>query len=71
MLVCIQKKNFLCVLCIPNNDFVYPVCIPRTVVPATVHKASKFGVAAFFPTRKSAPPSPCIACGPDRPVGSG
>ena len=63
---------FLCILRIPKNDFVYPVCIPqaafvyqlcipRTELPATVHKAPKFGGADILPTRqflRRNPPSP-------------
>ena len=63
----LPKTRFLCILCGPKNDFVHsmctpkdffvsPLCIPRSVVPAAVHKAPKFGGAENFPAQS--PPSP-------------
>ena len=51
---CVPPKKMFA--CIPKYFFVHPLRIPRTVVPATVHKAPKFGGPEIFPTRTPPPP---------------
>ena len=54
----IPKYDFVYPVRTPKEFFVYSFGIPRTVLPATVHKAPKFGDAEIFPTQKSRPPPP-------------
>ena len=55
-------KTFSCASCVSQRMtcakdlFMYPLCLPRTVVPATVQKAPKFGGAEIFSTGKSPAP---------------
>ena len=41
--LCIPRNDVVCPGCTSKDCLVYPLCIPRAVVPATVHKAPKFG----------------------------